>query len=71
MDGIRRDCPFCGADAPKNLSVGSSHTFGGNFTDYFVNCRLCGAQGPRRPTADGAVAAWNTEIKIKTRKEGS
>ena len=64
MDGIERNCPFCGTGAP-NLCVGSSYTFGGNFADYFVGCRLCGAQGPKRPTADGAVAAWNA------RKEGT
>ena len=49
-------CPWCG-------KLWHGVKLGGNGTPmnphwYAVTCRVCGAQGPRRPTPEGAEAAW-------------
>jgi hypothetical protein len=45
-----RECPFCGCAAHK-VKTGDN--------DYWVQCSGCGACGPRRDTAPGAVDAWD------------
>lgn len=47
-------CPFCGS---RSLAV-FLDTLHALTTQYSVKCRDCGAQGPARPTPDGAEAAW-------------
>ena len=47
-------CPFCGTHDTATF-LDTVHT---DCTRYAVRCRTCGAQGPTRPTPDGAEAAW-------------
>lgn len=47
-------CPFCGS-GDRSTFLDTVHT---DVTRYAVRCRSCGAQGPARPTPEGAEAAW-------------
>ena len=46
---------------------GSAKTYPDMETDadgrrvFFVSCARCGAEGPRTPTSDTALRAWNAE----------
>lgn len=54
----RNKCPFCGS-ASTAVFLDTLHML---TMQYSVKCRGCGAQGPVRPTSDGAEAAWNERI---------
>ena len=44
-----RGCPFCkGYDMIVNWS-----------DEFFVECLICGARGPKRDEEEDAVATWN------------
>lgn len=55
MDAETAGCPFCGG---RSLAV-FLDTLHALTAQYSVKCRDCGAQGPARPTPDGAEDAWN------------
>lgn len=55
-------CPWCGKSALGTKLIGSGSAM--YPYSYAVACRTCGAQGPKRPTPEGAEAAWG-ERKTK------
>ena len=56
-DHVGVACPWCGKSALGTKLIGSGSAM--YPYSYAVACRTCGAQGPRRPTPEGAEAAWN------------
>jgi Lar family restriction alleviation protein len=56
MSGDLKPCPFCGSEMLLNhLS--------------WVRCSECGGEGPLRQTSAEAIAAWNTRVILKGKKE--
>jgi Lar family restriction alleviation protein len=59
-DNVRlRSCPFCSS---KDLGL-YEYTYAKLFT---VDCRKCGAQGPRHLSARRAQALWNGRAEKST-----
>jgi Lar family restriction alleviation protein len=56
-------CPFCG-NTEDNLALVMGPSFT-NPTIAFVECKKCGAQGPREKDPDKATEKWN-KLKRKS-----
>ncbi|MCP4007043.1 MAG: restriction alleviation protein, Lar family [bacterium] len=50
-----KPCPFCG-EPPERPDFGDDDTV---WHQYAVECLNCDADGPREPSVDAAIAAWN------------
>ena len=62
-DGLRKPCPFCGANSPGDVEpIEVSNLPPRSMALRAVECRRCGATGPSRAVDNDAVAAWNVRM---------